>query len=197
MENFIKQLASESPVPGGGAAGCVFGAIGSAAAQMVLNLTKGKKKYAQFEEANSDALQELECLSNEFLYLKGIDEQAFGLVSKVCSLPKGEERDKELQNALQTAIQPPYSALEISLRGLEVLQGLVNTTNVNLISDLAVACAGLESAAKSCYYNVMINIKYIKDGEFCSFWSGKAKGCYDEALAKVALIEKEILQKIC
>ncbi len=196
MKEFIAKLASDAPTPGGGSAGCVIGAIAVAAAQMVLNLTTGKKKYLQFEQSNGEALQELECLAGEFLYLKEKDEQVFDLVSRAYALPKGQTKTKELQIALQTAMQPPYSGLEIALRSLEIVQSLLTTTNANLISDLAVATAGLEAAVKCCYFNVLINLKFIKDEEFCNFWSDKARVCYDKALAISGAVQEEILQKI-
>ncbi len=196
MKEFITRLASKAPTPGGGSAGCVMGAIGVAAAQMVLSLTEGKKKYFQYEQANQEAGQELKCLADEFLYLKEKDEQVFQMVSNIYALPKGDMKSQELQKALQTALQPPYSGLEISLRALEIVQGLFGTTNTNLVSDLAVSVIGLEAAAKSCYFNVLVNIKYIKDEEFCKFWKGKAKDCYDKALQISGKIQKEILQKL-
>ncbi len=196
MKKFIAELASKAPTPGGGSAGCVVGAIGVAAAKMVLNLTRGKKKYLQFEQSNFEAWQELECLAKEFLLLKDKDEQVFELVSRAYALPKGDKKSQELQTALKTAMQPPYSALEISLRSLEIVQGLLKTTNSNLISDLAVAAVSLEAAAKSCYFNVMINIKYIKDEEFCNFWTQKANACYKDALGISQTVQAKILQKI-
>ena len=47
---FVDVLASKAPVPGGGGAAALVGAIGMALGSMVCNLTIGKKKYAQYEE---------------------------------------------------------------------------------------------------------------------------------------------------
>ena len=46
MQEFLKSLASSEPVPGGGGASALVGAVGCALASMVANLTTGKKKYA-------------------------------------------------------------------------------------------------------------------------------------------------------
>ena len=69
-------------------------------------------------------------------------------------------------------------------------------TNANLISDLGVAAVGLEAAAKSCYFNVLVNIKYIKDDEFCKSWLGKADACYKSALSISQEMQTQILQKL-
>ena len=46
----MKYLASKAPVPGGGGASALVGAVGTALGNMVGSLTVGKKKYADVEE---------------------------------------------------------------------------------------------------------------------------------------------------
>ena len=46
---FVEVLASNAPVPGGGGAAALVGAIGTALGNMVGSLTVGKKKYADVE----------------------------------------------------------------------------------------------------------------------------------------------------
>ena len=47
---FTEELASPAPVPGGGGASALAGAIGISLGDMVGELTTGKKKYADVEE---------------------------------------------------------------------------------------------------------------------------------------------------
>ena len=47
VKSFTEQLASKAPVPGGGGASALVGAIGVALGDMVGELTVGKKKYAE------------------------------------------------------------------------------------------------------------------------------------------------------
>ena len=47
---FVDVLASESPVPGGGGASAMAGALGIALGSMVGNLTLGRKKYQDVQE---------------------------------------------------------------------------------------------------------------------------------------------------
>ena len=44
-EEFLEKLASKEPVPGGGGAAALGGAISAALASMVANLTLGKEKF--------------------------------------------------------------------------------------------------------------------------------------------------------
>ena len=43
--DFLEQLSSSTPIPGGGGASAAVGAFASALGLMVTNLTVGKKKY--------------------------------------------------------------------------------------------------------------------------------------------------------
>ena len=46
IQEFLDVLSSKEPVPGGGGASALAGALGNALGQMVANLSIGKKKYA-------------------------------------------------------------------------------------------------------------------------------------------------------
>jgi len=50
IQEFLDVLSSKQPVPGGGGASALAGALGTALGLMVGNLTVGKKKYADVEE---------------------------------------------------------------------------------------------------------------------------------------------------
>lgn len=50
MKDFLNVLASKEPVPGGGGACGYVAAVGMALGNMVLSLTTGKKKYAEYQE---------------------------------------------------------------------------------------------------------------------------------------------------
>lgn len=49
-EDFVTVLAGKNPVPGGGGASALVGAVGTALGGMVASLTVGKKKYASVED---------------------------------------------------------------------------------------------------------------------------------------------------
>ena len=73
-KDFVDQLASKNPVPGGGGAAALVGAIGTALSSMVGNLTTGKKKYAEFEEDIQRILKRAQELQQDLM--KMIDEDA-------------------------------------------------------------------------------------------------------------------------
>ena len=62
---FIDELASAAPTPGGGGAASYVGAVASALASMVGNLTVGKKTYAAVEDDVRATLERLALLRNK------------------------------------------------------------------------------------------------------------------------------------
>ena len=74
-EEFLAELSSKKPTPGGGGAAALGGATGVSLGQMVINLTLGKKKYADVEEEMKDLNGQLEALKAEFLHLADEDAQ--------------------------------------------------------------------------------------------------------------------------
>ena len=64
IKDFLDDLASKSPTPGGGSAAALCGAVAASLVSMVCNLTMGKKKYADFEAIYDLKGKVVECLSD-------------------------------------------------------------------------------------------------------------------------------------
>ena len=60
VEQFLDDLASGHPTPGGGSAAAIMGAMGAAMVSMVCNLTIGKKGYATVETEMKDAWRRMQ-----------------------------------------------------------------------------------------------------------------------------------------
>ena len=74
---FLDALASKSPVPGGGGASALAGALGAALCTMVGNYTVGKQKYAAVEEDVKALMARAEDLRARLLGLVDTDAAAF------------------------------------------------------------------------------------------------------------------------
>ena len=89
--DFVDVLASKAAVPGGGGAAALAGAIGMALGSMVCNLTTGKKKYAQYEEAIQEILVKAGKLQEELLSMIDKDAEGFYPLSKAYGIPTSTE----------------------------------------------------------------------------------------------------------
>ncbi len=113
LDQFLTQLASSAPVPGGGGGAALAGAIGIALGNMVGSLTVGKKKYADVE-ADIIALNEkAEKLRNELLDLMEKDAEVFEPLSKAYAIPKDDpKRSEVMAKVLKDASEVPLAIME-------------------------------------------------------------------------------------
>ena len=88
---FVEVLASKAPVPGGGGASALVGAVGTALGNMVGSLTVGKKKYADVEEEMWELKGKCDQLQKDFLRLIERDAEVFEPLSKAYGMPKETE----------------------------------------------------------------------------------------------------------
>ena len=91
---FTEELASPAPVPGGGGASALVGAIGVALGDMVGELTVGKKKYADVEEDVKALMVNAQELRRRFLELIDGDAEAFAPLAKAYGIPKDDRRQR-------------------------------------------------------------------------------------------------------
>ena len=123
-KEFINILSSKEPVPGGGGASALVGAIGMALGSMVGNLTLGKKKYENFQDDIKIILQKAKELQDELVMLVEKDAEVFEPLSKAYGLPKNTEEEKAKRNVImEEALRKACSVpLEIMRKTLETIE---------------------------------------------------------------------------
>ncbi len=95
LNQFLDELASSSPAPGGGSVAALSGALGAALTSMVCRLTIGKKKYADVQNEMESVLRRSEELRSSFSELADQDTEAFNSVMKAFAMPKETDGTKE------------------------------------------------------------------------------------------------------
>jgi len=168
VSNFLDELASSSPTPGGGSVAALAGALGAALISMVGNLTVGKKKYEDVEKDIKKIISSSEKLRYELSQLTEEDVKAFNNFMATYKMPKETEDEKKIraekiQEALIKAARVPlktaYKCLDIMILSQEIAE----KGNINVISDAGVAVLMSEAALESAILNVKINLRMIKD----------------------------------
>ncbi len=197
LREYLDQLASAAPTPGGGAAAALTGAQGAALVSMVCNLTVGKPKFADVEADMRQVLERSEALRSRLLALADEDATAFGRVSEAYRLPKDTPEQKAvrraaIQEALKGAEAVPMQVMEACLDVMRLAVTAAAKGNPNVVSDAAVAGilahAGLLSAAD----NVRINLKFIKDEAFVQTESERLHRLLAEAEAVRQTLEQTL-----
>ena len=171
LDMFLKELASDSPAPGGGSVSALSGALGASLLEMVCNLTLGKEKYMQDWPLMKDIAREMSKARSGLLKLIDEDTEAFNKVMASFKMPKDsqeqkDERSRAIQEAYRSAIEVPMRTSRKCLHVIRRAQEVAEKGNVNSITDAGVgaemACAGLEGAT----LNVKVNLGSIKDEQY-------------------------------
>lgn len=139
-DEFVTVLASKAPVPGGGGASALVGAVGTALGNMVGSLTVGKKKYAAVEEEMQELKAKADVLQKELLHLVERDAEVFEPLSKAYGMPKETEEEKAekarvMEAALKEACSVPMEIMEKCCEAIDLLVEFAAKGSVLAISD--------------------------------------------------------------
>lgn len=169
--DFIEVLASKAPVPGGGGAAALGGAIGMALCNMVGNLTVGKKKYADVEPEVKELLEKGYKIISELEALVDKDAEVFEPLSRAYGLPKNtpEEikfKEETLEKCSKDACSVPMEIMRKSYEGIKILKRMGEIGSMLAISDVGCGVVFMKAALISGKLNVIINLNTIKDQDF-------------------------------
>lgn len=197
VKDFLDKVAGSDPVPGGGSIAALNGAIASALAAMVANLTLGKKGYELHEELMGHiaklALQQKET------FVKDIDRdsEAYDAVFACFKMPKATDEEKAarsaaIQEATKFAALVPMQVERNAYELMTLIMDVARLGNRNAVTDACVAMMSARSSVLGALMNVRINLGSLKDKEFVAMLSNEADELERLACAK----EKELLDEI-
>ena len=180
IDAFLQQLSSKAPIPGGGGASALAGALSAALAHMVAALTVGKPKYAAVEAEMNELLTMAETLTDRFLALMDEDAEAFEPLSQAYRLPKETEAEKaekslRMEAALKSAVQPPIAIMETCAQALPLIALCAEKGSVVAVSDAGVAASLCRAALESASLNVFTNTQGMLDRAYAASLNARAK----------------------
>lgn len=200
-KDYIAQVASKDPTPGGGSVAALAGSLGSALTVMVGNLTIGRKMYKELDQEVQKLMENnFKELNESIEKLNGIvdeDTKAFDKVMEALKLPKETEEEKKIRsNAIQegykVALEVPLRCAKECLKVLRLQKVFAEYGNKNAITDVGVgallAATGLEGAV----LNVKINLNSIKDTEF----KKEIENTIDSLMNEGMKLKEELLEMV-
>jgi len=165
-----ERLASSDPVPGGGSAAALAGAMAAALVAMVAELTSGRPEYAD-HEATIAALR-MDALARRALLLELAEEDAvaYDSVVRARRMPKESESEREvradaLRSAMLDAARVPLRTAVVAAEVLELAERIAPIGNRNAVSDAGVAAQLAAAALRGALLNVRINLPYLPADE--------------------------------
>lgn len=197
---WLDELASAAPTPGGGAAAAMSAATGAALVAMVCNLTIGKPRYAEHEDAMRAALAEATSLRSDALRLADEDAAAFGAVSDAYKLPSASDEQKAarssaIQEALVGAADVPLRTAALAADVIALAARVLPGANVNVLSDVAVAASSARAALDAGLVNVAVNVASMTDAARGSALTSSAER-FAPALAEADRVVAEVRDRI-
>jgi glutamate formiminotransferase/formiminotetrahydrofolate cyclodeaminase len=195
VRQFVEQTASEAPAPGGGSVAATLGSLGAALGTMVANLSAHKRGWDKRWEEFSDWAVRGKRYQEELLALIDADTAAFNAIIEAFKLPQStsseaDERQRQIQEATQTAIRVPLQIMQQALGSMELIRKMAEIGNPNSVSDAGVGALCARAAVRGGALNVRINSSDLADQDLANAFCKEAKGL--EEGAEVA--EREILK---
>ena len=184
--DFVAATASKEPTPGGGAIAALTAATGAALAEMVANLTFGKKGYEAVQPEMEELQAKAEAIRKRMLELSQADADVFNIFMNALGLPKNTDEEKAartaaIQQAYKDAAMVPFEIGELANQIFDLAELASRKGNQNLITDGIIAAINARAGVKSAFLNVRINLSGIKDESFV-----------EELTSKMYAIEKDL-----
>ena len=180
ISEYLDILSSKAPVPGGGGASALAGALGDSLGQMVVHLTLGKKKYAQVQDEMLEYESHLKRLQEEFLVLADRDAEVFAPLAECYRLLDVTEEEKAykekiMEERLRNASFVPLEIMEKAVEMLGILEELSYKGSVMAVSDVGVGVQFARTALLGAVMNVYINTRSMKNRQKAEELNGEAE----------------------
>ena len=198
IQEFLDVLSSKEPVPGGGGASALAGALGNALGQMVANLTIGKKKYALVEDEIKELAERMKGIQGQFSALADQDAKVFAPLAKCYSLPSGTEEEKAYKAEVMEArlLDASLVPMEIMEKASEMLEILADKGSRMAVSDVGVGVQFIRTALLGAVMNVYINTKSMKNREKAEEMNEKAERLIKEGTEAADRIYQKVLEQL-
>lgn len=196
LTDFVDEVSRETPAPGGGSIAALSGALGAALSSMVANLTANKRgSDIETDKILNEAADKCQEIKNILIKSVDDDTNAFNDYMTARRLPNKTAEEKKareiaMQNGLKQAVRIPLSTAQLSYQAIEIAQTVAKYGNPNSITDVGVGAQSAYTGVLGGIYNVLINLKDIKDEKFNSDMRKTCEDLKNKAQKKL----REVLQ---
>jgi formiminotetrahydrofolate cyclodeaminase len=185
LADFVAQLSSAAPVPGGGSASAVAASIAAGLVAMVASLSQDRPKYAAHATLHARSIEVGRRLATRFLELADADADAYATFSATLKLPRDSDDEKRrrsaaLSAAARAAADVPLAVVEGCQELVASVESLVGRSNANAASDLNVAALLAEAAARGAAENVYVNLPSVDDEPYRGEMTARVKLLIDD-----------------
>lgn len=202
VTDFVDEVSRETPAPGGGSIAALVGSLGAALASMVSNLTAFKRGSTQKQdEILSQTAEKSQQLKDALLKAVDDDTNAFNDFMAAKRLPNKTSEEKQLrenamQEGLKKAVNVPFNTAKLSLELIKLCKSVAEFGNPASITDVGVGAQCGFTGVKGGIFNVLINLKDIKDLDFINDIKTKCKELENEAESALKEVSEIVESKL-
>jgi len=194
---FVDEVSRDTPAPGGGSIAALAGAMGSALASMVVNLSIGKGEYDSRYEELCQLAEKAQAAKDELIRSIDADTEAFNEVITGMRMAKDtaeqiELRSQAIRVGYKSAANVPLRTAQVCRQVLELCQSAADIGNQAVMSDAGVGALMAYAGVQGAIHNVRINLPHTKDEAFI----GEMKATLGELLSESKEICESIQQKV-
>jgi len=171
LAELLDAFASSQPVPGGGSAAALAGAVRASLLIMVAGLPKTRHGTDEERTALTAAAARLRPLREELAALIERDSEAYTSVMNAYRLPKSSDveqatRSQAIDEAMRAATEAPMATIRACERAMREAEVIATSGAASASSDVAVGIELLKTAARGAGLNVDTNLAAVKDAEY-------------------------------
>ena len=194
---FVDEVSRDTPAPGGGSIAALAGAMGSALASMVVNLSIGKGEYDSRYDELCQLAEKAQAAKDELIRSIDADTEAFNEVITGMRMAKDtaeqiELRSQAIRVGYKSAANVPLRTAQVCRQVLELCQSAADIGNQAVMSDAGVGALMAYAGVQGAIHNVRINLPHTKDEAFI----GEMKATLGELLSESQEICESIQQKV-
>ena len=175
IDEFLEDLSSSSPSPGGGSVAGLVAALSGSLNSMVYSLTVNKKSFENLDGETKKTVLDFKEASGKFIKksmeLMELDREYFNKLMDCYKLPKDSDEEKKIRSAaiVQGTVKAMKASLELAKECYNFYDNIdvaVKYGNRMLISDAGCAAILLHAAIESAIVNVKVNLNSLRDKPF-------------------------------
>ncbi|MGC9259794.1 MAG: cyclodeaminase/cyclohydrolase family protein [Phycisphaerae bacterium] len=164
VKNFLAALAARTPTPGGGSMTALIAALAAGQLQMVIAYTRGKPRFAAFENMLADYEARLVRARAVLCELMEEDRAAYETLHPFMKLPPAQRRaDPAYSAVVAAAVRIPQAVAATAGSIVQAAEVLRDKVNPLLLSDLGVAAATAMAAVAAAELNVLVNLPLLEN----------------------------------
>jgi len=199
--DFVDEVSRESPAPGGGSVAALAGALGSALASMVANLSVGRGEMDPYYDALCTLAERAQAAKDALVRAVDEDTRAFDSVLAGMRMPQDTDEERAARSAAieagyRVATSVPLSTVERCVEAMRLCGEMAPLAPKEMISDVGTGALLGWAGAKAAGYNVRINLPHISDEAFRADVRARLQALLAEAAEVAAAVEAVVEEKL-